>query len=221
MYLRRATSLLLPFESNGQGLRLSPSRCPSVITRPKLIHRLPRGIKERPDQAYMNMFWFLRHKIIYFWFTSVFKAAHIYHISIRMNSSQLLEQINLLQATQQWGKKINSRWNCTLSPVREPTVDNQPLHLSSPHPATATLSVHVAAPAAPCHLCPAKVVLWTTTWVGHAAIFSLEGKACKSASWEEREALLNCHLPPECRKHQFHCSSSDLETPATSFLSCN
>lgn len=106
-----------------------------------------------------------------------------------MNSSQLSEQINLLQATQQWGLKINSRWNSTRSPVREPSYYNK-LHLSSPHPMTATLSVHVAAPAAPCHLCPAEVVLWSATWVGLAAIFSLEGKACKSASWEDRHCWI-------------------------------
>lgn len=55
---------------------------------------------------------------------------------------------------------------------------------------TATLSVRVAAPAAPCHLCPAEVVLWSATWLGHAAIFSLEGKACKSASWEDRHCWI-------------------------------
>ena len=54
----------------------------------------------------------------------------------------------------------------------------------------ATLSTHVAAPAAPCYLCPAEGVLWSTTWVGHAAIFSLEGKACKSASWEDRHCWI-------------------------------
>lgn len=55
---------------------------------------------------------------------------------------------------------------------------------------SATLSIHVAAPAAPCYLCPAEGVLWSTTWVGHAAIFSLEGKACKSAPWEDRHCWI-------------------------------
>lgn len=50
------------------------------------------------------------------------------------------------------------------------------LHWSSPHPMTASHSVDAAAPAAPCHLSSAEGVVWSTTWVGHAAIFSLEGE---------------------------------------------
>lgn len=55
---------------------------------------------------------------------------------------------------------------------------------------TATHSVHVAAPAVPCHLCPAEALLWSATWVGLTAIFSLEGKACKSASREDRHCWI-------------------------------
>lgn len=162
--------------------------CPGSFTEKKEMKwMLP---SEVPDRAHVKMFWFLRHKTIYVWSISVFIAVHTEHISIHMNSFQLLEQINLLQAIRQRGSEINSRWNSTLFPIRELPYYNKPLHLSSPPPMTATLSVHVVAPAAPCHLCPAAVVLWSTTWVGHAAIFSLEGKACKSASWEERHCWI-------------------------------
>lgn len=129
---------------------------------------------------------------------------------IDMNSYQLLQQINLLQACQQQGEGKQE----TLPP-REPSEDHQ-----FPHSSTATFSIHAVAPAAPCHLCPAEVVSLISHLGGACCHFQF-GRRSLSICCLGRETSPNCHLLSECRKHQLHRSPSELAPPATSFLSGN
>lgn len=72
---------------------------------------------------------------------------------------------------------------------------------SCPHPSTATFSICAMAPAAPATSAQLRWFLWSATWVGHAAILSLEGEAYQSAAWEERHHwIVICPRSPAQKK---------------------